>query len=274
MSVFVNDRAITDLVWNILAADGHLSPVVPLSPTVPMANAPGILGTAVTVSARRIVVTLDLRPATLVARDTALDAIARRMSGLIELRFDSAPTRALTVTCVGVDVQLYTGAHANPGCIVVVSFEASDPTRRTLEPTIATLSTTRRACPIGAQPSAPLLWLYGNATAVVNPVVIVADFRGVEVSRLTLTGVTAARAAASLTTNNALAIDCATQTIDYYVAGVKQTGTEAGLSWYASGVFPILAPEDAAPDLSAWPTVALASTAGAATGLLVYYTGN
>lgn len=271
--LFLNDRSLDDLVRQVLTIDGHLSPPVGITQTVPLANAPGVLGSTIAIGARRIVVQLDVRAATLTARDTLIDALARRLSGVMELRVLSAPNRAVLVTCVDVRVEMYAGAHANSSLAVTLTFEASDPIRRNLQPNIYALTTAPTACVLGTQTSAPDVWLYGNATPIVSPVIITRSYTGAEVSRITLSGVTTARPAASLTANNALKIR-RDGTIEYYVAGVLQTGTENGLSWFGSGSFPLLSPEDAAPDVGLWPTLELLATSGTPTGMALYYQGS
>jgi len=259
MSVFVNDRDLSALVWHILAADGHLSPAVPVSPTLPLANGPGVIGSTATVSARKVVVTLDVRSDTLVGRDAAIDTLARQLSGRVELRFASTPTRAMAVTCTAVDVQLLTGAHANGSCLVVVTFEAADPARFDLQPVTYGLTTGRAACPVGTVTSGPDIEIYGSC---VNPVVILRSHTGAEVARLTF--------ACTLAATDTLVIDCGAQTVDRWNSGVKQTGAAAGLALLASGSFPILSPEDASPLAISWPTLELSATSGTPTGLVSY----
>ena len=270
--LYLNDRSIDDLARQVLTIDGQLAPPVGITPTVQLANSPGVLGSTNSVAPRRIVVQLDVRAASLTARDTLIDTLWRRLAGVMELRVSSAPNRAVLVTCIDVRVDLYTAAHANSNLGITLTFEASDPIRRNLQPNIYALTTARTACVLGTHASAPDVWLYGNATPIVNPVVITRAHTGAEVSRITLSGVTTARTTASLTANNALKIR-RDGTIEYYVAGVLQTGTEHGLSWLASGSFPLLSPEDAAPDVGLWPTIELAATSGTPTGMALYYQG-
>lgn len=260
MPTYLNDRPIDDLVAGVLQLDGHLAPELPVRASLAMANAPGVFGSQVTVGARTVTVALDVRPATVVDRTTALDALTRRLTGLLILRTDDAPDRELYCVCSKVDVQLYAGAYSLPTVFVVVTLVAVDPTRYELEPRVYGLSTARTGCPVGTVPSAPLLYLYGGSPSVVNPVVICRNYSGEETHRMTLTG--------TLATNDALMIDCARQVINRYVAGVIQTGTNSGNAWFTLGAFPLLAPEDAVD--GAGLTVELTAASGTPTGAIVY----
>lgn len=260
----INGRPLTDLVRQILVLDGHLAPSVPRSTAVTLAQAGGVFGSTVTVDPRRIVVGLDVRPTTLVDRQAVMDSLKRRLSrGLLEIETDDAPGRVIRATAEPVTVEFYTGAYANPAVYVQIALLAADPTRRDIEPLVFGLSTARTACPLGTDTVAPRLWLYGANPSVVDPVVIVRDYTGAEVLRLTLTG--------TLATNDVLAIDCAAQTLTRLVAGVVQTGAAAGLGWLTSGRFPVLDPADASPESNAWGTIELAATSGTPTGLLAYH---
>jgi hypothetical protein len=89
----------------------------------------------------------------------------------------------------------------------------------------------------------------------VDPHVIVRRSNGEIVSDLALTG--------SLGSNTALDIGRTPQRIESYAGGVLVTGASAGLSWYTSGAFPVLTPDDGTP------TVELTATSGTPTGLLI-----
>lgn len=273
-AILLDGRALTDLVFDVLRIDGQLAPSVSSTPAVTMANAPSVLGATVGVSPRRIAVKVEIWAATIALRDTLLDTLWRRIGhSERELSVVSSPSRAVRVTCDAIDVTYYDAAHGSPVCALDFVFLALDPRRRELQPQLWTLSSARRSVPIGTEVSAPRFWLYGNATPIVDPVVIVRRFTGEEVSRLTLDGVTDTRATASLGANNALLIDSARQSIEYYVSGVRQTGAEHGLSWYGDGQFPVFSPEDCAAELSAWGTIEVSATSGTPTGLLTYYRG-
>lgn len=257
-------RPITDLVYQILVLDGHLAPSLPKATVVTLAQAGGVFGSAVTVSPRRVTVGVEIRPTTLPNRQALLDSIKRRLHrGLLELSTDDLPGRILRVTADDPTLEFYTGAYAQPVCYLGLSFTAADPARIDLEPLVYGLSTNRTPCPIGTETVSPRIWLYGASPSVVNPVIVVRAHTGAEVMRMTMTG--------SLATNEALAIDGATQQIDRYVSGVLQTGTSAGLGWLTSGRFPLLDPSDANADAPAWGTIELSATSGTPTGLVAYH---
>lgn len=262
MSVFLDDRPLTDTVAAVLSVDGHLAPTVAVRSMQPIANSPGVFGAQVTVTPRTIAVGLDVWPTSITDRVTTMDALARRLTGLRLLRLDDAPTREHVVTCSGVAVEFYQSV-AIPRCYVELRFTAVDPTRFERENRAVALSTSRAACLVGTVPSAPVVYLYGASPSVVNPIVILRDASGDETHRLTLTG--------TLATNDALVIDSARQTIDRYVAGVLQTGTSSGNAWLTSGQFPLLDPADSID--GAGVTMELTSTSGTPTGLAVYTRG-
>ena len=261
MSVYLDNRPLTDTVRDVLSVEGALAPIVGVRATQPIANAPSVWGSGVTVATRGITVGLDVWPASLPDRVTTIDALWRRAGGLRLFRMDDAPDREQYVHLSNVKVEFY---HiAIPRVFVQLEFTAVDPTRYERESIPISLSTARAAVDIGTVPSAPLLWIYGGSPSVVDPVVIVRNAQGDETHRLTLTG--------TLATNDALVIDSARQSIERYVAGVLQTGTASGNAWLTSGQFPLLAPEDAIEGTGL--TVELSATSGTPTGLLLYTRG-
>lgn len=262
MSVYLDDRPLTDTVAAVLSVDGTLPPTVAVRSTQPIANSAGVFGTQATIAPRTIAVGLDVRPTSIIDRVATMDALQRRLTGLRLFRHDDAPTREHYVVCSAVRVEFYQSV-AVPRCYVELQFTAVDPTRYEREARAVALSTSRAPLAIGTVPSAPLVSLYGASPSVVNPVLILRNASGDETHRLTLTGTLAA--------NDALVIDAARQTIDRYVAGVLQTGTASGNAWLTSGQFPLLAPEDAID--GAGITLELTATSGTPTGLAVYTRG-
>ena len=261
--LLVRGQPLDDLVWNTLRLDGHLAPATISRPSIERADGTAFFGSRVTVSQRGIVIGLDVRPASIEERTTTIDSLTRRFTGLLPVQTADDWTRVYYCERQAApSVELYTGTHANPICYVEYLLTAVDPYRYDVEPIPLSLSTTRVACPIGNGTSAPRIWLYGAGTAVVDPVVIVKNAAGDEVSRLTFS--------VSLGSNTALDIDCATQLVNRYSAGVLQTGTSSGLACVASGEFPVLDPTDASPPTSQWGTVELSSTTGTPTGLILY----
>lgn len=255
----VNDRRLDALVYQVCTLDGHLAPTVPQVPTLALANSPGILGTTLQVAGRTITIGCDVRPSSLADRQTIMDTLRRRLGGLLELRTDDLPTRVIRCILQDVQVEFYTGAYAQSAVFVTITLFAPDPARRDLEPLLYGLSTSRVACPIGTDTSAPDVWIYGACT---NPALVLRAHTGAEVLRTTFAVVLAA--------DDALFIESAAQRITRYVGGVVQTGANSGLAAFASGAFPLLSPEDAAADGSSSPTVQLEASAGTPTGLIRY----
>lgn len=260
--IYLDDRPLTDTVRDVFTVEGALAPALPLRASQPLANAPAVIGTGVTVGPRTITVGLDVWPDALPDRVTIMDAIARRVSGLRLFRMSDSADRELYVTLAAPPkVEFY---HiAIPRCYVELQFTAVDPTRYEREAQTVALSTSRAAVTIGTVASAPVLYLYGGSPSVVDPVVIVRNAAGDETHRLTLTG--------TLATNDALVIDTARQSIDRYVSGVLQTGTDSGDAWLTSGEFPLLDPLDSSDGTGL--TVALSATSGTPTGLLIFTRG-
>ena len=259
MATYLNDRAIDDLIDAVLRLDGHIAPRVVLRATAPIANAPGIFTSQVTVPPRQVQITLDVRSDAAVDRAATMDNVARRLAGLLLLRTDDQPDRELYCTCSAVDVQLYGGAYALGTVSVTITLTAVDPTRYERDAQVFALSTARTVMPVGTVPSAPLIYVYGGSPNVVGPIVIVRNLTGDEVSRLTLTG--------SLGASDALLIDCARQTIARFASGVRS----AANTWLNTGSFPVLDPEDTLDgDLL---TLELSSLSGTPTGLALYRRG-
>jgi hypothetical protein len=262
MGIFINERDVAALVYQVCELDGHLAPIVPQVATIALANSAGAYGTTVTVNPRQVRIGLDVRPSSLVDRQTIMDTIKRRLGGLLEVQTDDLPGRVLRGMLTDVAVEFYTGAFANPPVYVTLTITAIDPARHDVEPLLYGLSTARASCPVGTDTSAPQVWLYGAATPVVSPVVIVRSHTGAEVSRLTFN--------ASLAANDAIVIDSGRQQITRFVAGVAQSGGSSGLASLTSGRFPILSPEDASMDGDVSPTVEITAASGTPTGLILY----
>ena len=258
MNVYLSDQPLSALVRDVLTLDGYLAPGVAVRSVLPLANAPGMFGSQVTLGPRTITVTLDLFPDSLPERATVQTTILQAVGGLRPFRTEDQPDVETWVVLTGVSVDFY---HPSiPRCAVQLTFTAADPTRYEREARVVALSTSRATCPIGSQPVAPRVFVYGGCT---NPVVLVRNAQGDETHRLTLTGV--------LASTDYLDIDAAKQTIDLYVSGTLQTGTASGNAWLSSGEFPLLAPEDAIAGDGI--TIELTSSSGTPTGLALYQRG-
>jgi hypothetical protein len=263
--LYVNQRALTSLVSAVLVEnwqlDGLIGGSVPTTPSLETANAGAVYGSSVTLQGRRITASLRVRAATIADRETYADALLIALSGLLELSTDAATGRVWYGVLAGTPTMEAPGVFAIPVLDITFVFDLANPTRYALDPYTRALSTARVACPVGTLASQPRVWLYGNATPIVNPHVIVRSHTGEIVCDLALT--------VSLGSNTALDIGRTPERIESYAAGVLQTGALAGLALYTSGRFPVLSPDDANPAASAWPTVELSSDSGTPTGLLL-----
>ena len=267
--LYVNGRALSTLVASIsgvVQLDDAIGGSVPTTATLPIANAGSVFGSTVTLAPRTITATLDVRPSSIIDREAVVDALVLLLAGLLEVSTDAASDRVAYAVLDGRPTMPPAGnLFALPTFDMTCRFLLADPTRYATEPTVLALSTSRVSVPVGTLPSRPRIWLYGNATPIVNPQVIVRSHTGEIVSTLALTG--------SLGSNTALDIGRTPERIESYSAGVLQTGDADGLTWYDSGAFPILSPDDANPAASAWGTVELAATSGTPTGLLLMRRG-
>ncbi len=258
--LWINDTDVGRLVYGVASLDGHLAPAMPQREAITLADSAARWSTRVQARPREIRIECDVRPDSLADRQTVLDRLTRRLSGLLEVRTADLPQRVLLARCTAIAVELYPAGFAVLPCWVTITLEALDPVRVDVEPLVYGLTTARTVCPVGTATSSPRIWIYGACT---NPVIIVRAASGAEVMRLTFT--------VTLGANDALAIDSAEQTIVRTVAGVVQTGTASGLACLTSGRFPLLASDDATADLAASPTMELAASSGTPTGLLLYH---
>lgn len=258
MAYTINGRTLDDLIFQSLMLEGHVAPILPTWEAVPLAQGASVLTPTARLSARRLRITVDLRPATLVDRVATQDALAGRLAGGLRIATTDAPDRVWYATLAQVAVEMPAGPVVNPLCVVDLDFTLHDARRGDLETQLRALSATPVACPTGTGVSAPTITLFGAATAVVDPVVTLARFDGEPVAALTLTG--------SLGTNTWLEIDCATEWIWLYTAGVKTNA----LPYLDSGVFPLLAREDAAGVDGPYPLLSLSSASGTPTGLVAW----
>ncbi len=252
-SIRVNRRWLDRLVYQVSLLDGHLAPSVTTSPVLNFGGGPGIRSTELTVDGRTITCGFDVRPHSFRGRQETMDALKAALSGLLEVELPDLPGRVLYAELQSAVVELYTGAHAQMPVWVQVTLLATDPAREDIEPTVLALSTARQPCPVGTDTSAPVIEIAGGST---NPVVVIRNAGGAEVSRTTF--------AVILDASDALRLDSATGDITRWVAGVEQTGANHGLAAYQSGPLPLL-------DLADGPlTVELQSSAGTPVGSIAY----
>lgn len=261
--LIINGRSLAGMVSTLLTLEGVIGGTAPVVTVLPAANGGGVFGTGATLSPRRARVSVLVRGSSPAARETFAETLTKWLGGLLEMWTDAATDRAWYAALAAAPaVRAAAGVFAHSDFMVDLDFASADPTRYELEPQPIALSTTRVEVPVGSVPTAPRLWIYG---ACVDPHVIVRAPSGEPVSDLALEG--------TLGSNDALAIDAARESIDRYVSGVLQTGTAAGLAWYASGYFPVLSADDAGYDGATPPTVELSAASGTPTGLLLHSRG-
>lgn len=261
--LYANDRASSRLVGELVQVvqlEGTLAPGVAVPSVLPQANAAGIFGAEVSVQGREILWSAFVRAGSVARREDIIEILMHAWAGLQELRTDAAPDRVMYGHLGGPPVvQLIQGVFAIPTFRITVRWLCPDPARYEREPRPYALSAAACSIPVGTMACAPDVFVMGAATPVVDPVILLYNAAGDEVSRLTLS--------VSLGSTAYLHIKSGPQLIDHYVAGVLQTGASNGLTTVVSGLFPVLDPQDAAPDVDAWGTMALSSASGTPTGL-------
>jgi hypothetical protein len=258
MSYTINGRSLSDLIWQSLLFDGGVAPAVVGRDAVETAYAGPLLATRTRLSARSLTVTVDLRPALVADRPALVDAITRRLAGVLEIVRDDAPSRAWYGVLQSARADLPAGNLVNPLTILDLTFSVPDPRRHDRETQIRALSATPVACPTGTGASAPIVRLFGDATPVVNPAIILRSPGGATLSTLTLAG--------SLGANTWLDVDCATEWLHLWSSGTRTSA----LAWLSGGAFPVLDGDDAAGPTGPYPTLAMSSASGTPTGVVLW----
>lgn len=254
----INGRSLDDLIWQALVFDGGVAPAPIARDALETAYGAPVLGTRTRLGARTLTLTLDLRPALVRDRPALVDALTRRVSGVVEIVRSDAPDRAWWGELVDVRAEVPAGNLVSPVTIVDLTFRVPDPRRWDRETQLRALSATPVACPTGSSVSAPTLRLFGAATPVVDPEVVLRAPSGAELARLELVG--------SLGSNTWLDLECGTEWLRLSTAG---TVTNA-LAWLSAGTFPLLSGEDAAGPTGPYPTLALESASGTPTGVVLW----
>jgi hypothetical protein len=255
--LLLDGRALTDVVHAVTVVDGGIPPAIAQRTTEATAFGPPTRSTRVQLAARSLTVVLDVRPATLALRASTVDTLARRLSGVRELALDDAPDRVWLAEAVAVRERTFPNA-GSPIVELTAEFTLADPRRWERETQLLALSATPVPVPTGTGVSAPVVRLFGASTAVVDPKVVLRAPSGAELARLTLAG--------SLGSNTWLDIDSGTEWLHLVSSGTRTVA----LSWLVSGTFPLLDPADAAGASGPWPTLALESTSGTPTGVVLW----
>lgn len=141
---------------------------------------------------------------------------------------------------------------------VTFTFEVADPFRYDVQPQCIPLTTNRASCPMGTAPVLPVIVAHGTGASLTNLVVTVRNASGDVVQTMTFTNTVGA--------NDFRIIDSVKTAVTKSVAGTQSDA----LSEWTAGDFPVLRTADGGYEQSAWPTVELSSTTGAAAGVLTY----
>lgn len=254
----LNGRTLDDLIWQSLQLDGTIAPAVLTRETTETLYGAPLVTVRARLAPRTLTLVLDLRPALVSLRPALIDALTRRLSGVVEIVRSDAPDRAWWGELVGADAEVPAGNLVNPLTLLTLTFRLPDPRRFDRETIPRALSATPVACPVGTGVSAPVIRLFGAATPVVNPSVVLRSPAGQELARLPLTG--------SLGSNTWLDIDTTSQWLHLVSSGTRTVA----LSWLGVGTWPLLDPQDAAGPSGPFPTLALEATSGTPTGVALW----
>lgn len=254
----INGRSLDDLIWQALSFEGGVAPAVVARETIETAYGAPVVTTRARLLASSLLLTLDIRPDLLTDRPADIDAIRRRLAGVLEITRDDAPARAWYAELADAKATIPAGNLVNPVTILDLTFRLPDPRRHDVETQSRTLSATPTAIPTGTGTSTPRIVLFGDATPVVDSVIVLRSPTGAELSRLTLTG--------SLGANTWLDVDCTSEWLHLVSSGTRAPA----LYWLASGQFPVLDGDDAAGPDGPYPTLALESASGTPTGVVLW----
>jgi hypothetical protein len=254
----INGRSLDDLIWQALSWEGGVVPVVATRETADTAYGAPVLATRQRLSASTLTLALDVRPDLMTQRPAILDAIRRRVSGVVEIVRDDAPDRAWYGELVDAKATVPAGNLVNPCTILDLTFRLPDPRRHDIETQLRTLSATPTPIPTGTGASAPRIRLFGASTAVVDPEIVLRGPSGAELARLTMTG--------SLGENTWLDVDAMTEWLHLVTSGTSAPA----LYWIESGQFPVLDGADAAGPDGPYPTLAIESASGTPTGVVMW----
>jgi hypothetical protein len=256
MSYTINGSSLDDIIWQALSLDGHVAPMPPQWAREALAQGASAFAPTVALRERQLRLSLDIRPITLPERVAVMDTLARRLAGALEIGTDDVPMRVWDAMLAEVRVEMPAGPVANPMCLVDLAFTTADPRRRDRETSVRALSGTAVACPTGTAVAAPIVTLFGDATPVVDPSVVLRRADGQVAATLALTG--------SLGADTWLEIDAGTEWVWLSTAGVRTSA----LAWVTSGTFPLLSGEDAATADGPFPTLQLTAASGTPTGVV------
>jgi hypothetical protein len=255
---FIDGRTLSDLIYASTAFDGGLAPAVPQRTLEETAYGPPRLTARHRLVGRTLTIAVDVRPSTLPLRSTVLDTLTRRLAGVREVVVEDAPARAWYGEVSAIRAKPTAVNSGNPLTLVEIDVAVADPRRHDRETQLLALTATPTPIPTGTGTSALRVRLFGDATPVVNPQIVLRAPSGAELTRLTLTG--------SLGANTWLDVDSASEWLHLVSSGTRTVA----LSWLTSGAFPMLDGADAAGPDGPFPTLALESASGTPTGVVLW----
>lgn len=256
--MLINGRDLDLDGFTLIALSGWSSPPSWQRAITALPDVHGVIpATRTTVDVRQMRMAIRIMCATLGERQTKLQALQDRLSGLLTLRFDDWPTRivravagAITVTSVDPG-----GAFAIPSIEVAVPLIAYDGASYDAEPNVIALTTTPAAIPVGTLPTTGVVRLDGSWSTGASRTLTVRHANGQSVATLTLTAPTGQ----SLAATDVLEIDLARR----YITKVTGAGARTNAySWKASGAWFAIDPAWAHRSASRTPTLELSTGTG------------
>lgn len=252
---YINDAPLTDLGLYVTAHPRWLSSA---AYSFPVATLPGSMGgiasDVATVEPMGFSITARLVPASLTAREEAINAVQQRLKGLLEVRYADQPDKVLEgwLDSVEVEPQAAGQGFVDPGLLVALNFRSARPYKRDRYGRAVAFGSTRTEVKLGDLPSAGLVRIMGAAT---NPVL---TYRGTNGEALKTLGFTI-----TLNSTDFLEVDLGKRTIYKSVSGTR-TRVD---SVRTSGYFFNLDPHDGTPEFDDFPTLEVS----AGSGLITYH---
>jgi hypothetical protein len=213
--------------------------------------------TRTTVDVRQMRMVVRIMCSTLSERQTKLQTLQDRISGLLTLRFDDWPGRVVRALAGAISVASVDpgGAFAIPAIEVTIPLVAYDGASYDAEPRVLALTTTPAAVSVGTLPSTGVLRLDGSWSAGASRTVTVRHANGQSTATLTFTAPTGQSLAAA----DVLEIDLSRR----YVTKVTGAGVRTNAySWKASGNWFGVDPAWGDRATSRFPTLELSTGTG------------
>ena len=216
-------------------------------------------------SASRATITGVLDTASMATARIALDALYAAVGeGEVRVRTIYAPDRYCLATLDQSSGEPDAIGIVNGVVKVTLGFLIKDSVAFRTQSDGYGLSTSRTACPVGTDHSAPMILLYGGGATLTNPSIVIRNGAGDPVQSMGFS--TASLGGGVLGATDYLLVDSVRAAISKSLAGTLS----AAESLWTSGDFPLLRPADGWVEDAIYPTVELTATAGTPKGMITY----